>query len=49
MFYPQFKLDPKIQNAAAEVMKKIAPRLQEIDEITEYNQQNGCIPRGRSQ
>ena len=39
MFYPQFKLDPKIQNAAAEVMKKIAPRLQEIDEITEYNQQ----------
>ena len=33
MFYPQFKLDPKIQNAAAEVMKKIAPRLQEIDEI----------------
>ena len=39
MFYPQFKLDPKIQNAAAEVMKKITPRLQEIDEITEYNQQ----------
>ena len=39
MFYPQFKIDSKIQNAAAEVMKKITPRLQEIDEITEYNQQ----------
>ena len=35
MFYPQFKIDSKIQNAAAEVMKKITPRLQEIDEITE--------------
>ena len=27
MFYPQFKIDSKIQNAAAEVMKKITPRL----------------------
>lgn len=40
MFYPQFKLDQKLQNAAAwKFMKKITPRLQEIDEITEYNQQ----------
>ena len=45
MFYPQFKIDSKIQNAAAEVMKKITPRLQEIDEITEYNQLLEILPK----
>lgn len=33
-----FRIDTKVQAAADEAMKNIAPQLAEIDEITEYNQ-----------
>lgn len=39
MHIPYFQLDPVITEAAAQVMTKIRPRLDAIDEITEYNQQ----------
>ncbi len=39
MVYPYFHIDPKIQDASAAVMERIAPRLREIDKVTEYNQQ----------
>lgn len=39
MLYPYFKIDQTIQEAAAEVLKKITTQLHKIDEITDYNQQ----------
>ena len=39
MIYPTFQIDKKIQDAAQEAARMIAPALERIDETTDYNQQ----------